>query len=81
MQFIQRLSRQQTLALIGGGCSLVTEQVVMIAHEKLIPVVSSILRNVYIPDLICLVIIHFESFLKEISNYKQFSVEFSCLSL
>ena len=41
MQFIQNLSRQQTLALIGGGCSLVTEQVVMIAHEKLIPVVSS----------------------------------------
>ena len=41
MQFIQNLSRQQTLALIGGGCSLVTEQVVVIAHEKLIPVVSS----------------------------------------
>ena len=48
MQFIQNLSRQQTLALIGGGCSLVTEQVVMIAHEKLIPVVSSVLSNVCI---------------------------------
>ena len=65
MQFIRSLSRQQTLALIGGGCSLVTEQVAMIAHEKLIPVVSNVSTNVYIPDLICLVVIHFESLLNK----------------